>query len=414
MRCALASQLRSTAAGRPTSPRRLQPTREARICNQQSERLHHADVGSCRDQDSSRSLICDSCCTEKVTAMDLTSALEIRLHEAERRITVLLRNVKFVEEFRHLCRKERHERECEWETIGSVVVQPPSTPRPASTRPGCAAVAREAAPAAAQVEALEARVAKLETLDFEGRKEVSAVKNTAEALDFRVATLEAMDISLKANDVEMMLFQGSLATLRQLQQMPLQQALGSVRVQAPTTARPASTRPGCAAVAREAAPAAAQVEALEARVAKLETLDFEGRKEVSAVKNTAEALDFRVATLEAMDISLKAPETEEKLLDPGSLATLTQLAEQALQEVSKVSELSARLGSLQRRLTERQAAMESQSEEFGRALLSLLSDFQVHSAQAEKNWASFEEALSRRAAHPNEAILASEVGCTSS
>eukprot|EP00439_Symbiodinium_sp_Y106_P008090 s7532_g1.t1 len=249
MRCALASQLRSTGdrlqtAGRPTSPRRLQPTREARIRNQQSERLRHADVGSCRDQDSSRSLICDSCCTEKVTAMDLTSALEIRLHEAERRITVLLRNVKFVEEFRHLCRKER---ECEWETMGSIVVQPPSTPRPASTRPGCAAVAREAAPPAAQVEALEARVAKLEALDFEGRKEVSAVKNTAEALDFRVATLEAMDISLKA------------------------------------------------------------------------------------------------------------PETE-KLLDPGSLANVTQLAEQALQEVSKVSELSTRL-------TERQAAMESQSED---------------------------------------------------
>lgn len=227
--------------------------------------------------------------------MDLTSALEIRLHEAERRITVLLRNVKFVEEFRHLCRKER---ECEWETMGSIVVQPPSTPRPASTRPGCAAVAREAAPPAAQVEALEARVAKLEALDFEGRKEVSAVKNTAEALDFRVATLEAMDISLKA------------------------------------------------------------------------------------------------------------PETE-KLLDPGSLANVTQLAEQALQEVSKVSELSTRL-------TERQAAMESQSEEFGRGLLGLLSDFQVHSAQAEKNWASFDEALTRRAAHPNEAISASEIGCASS
>ncbi|CAE7205972.1 unnamed protein product, partial [Symbiodinium microadriaticum] len=105
MRCALAAQLRSAAAARPTSPGRLHPTREARICNHQSERLRRADVGSCRDQESSRSLICDSCCTEKVTAMDLTSALEIRLHEAERRITLLLRSVQFVEELRHLCRK---------------------------------------------------------------------------------------------------------------------------------------------------------------------------------------------------------------------------------------------------------------------------------------------------------------------
>ncbi|OLP99928.1 hypothetical protein AK812_SmicGene17483 [Symbiodinium microadriaticum] len=389
-----APKCRTSSAARPTSPGRLHPTREARICNHQSERLRRADVGSCRDQESSRSLICDSCCTEKVTAMDLTSALEIRLHEAERRITLLLRSVQFVEELRHLCRKER---ECEWEAIGSIVVQPPSTPRPASSRPGCAAVAREAAPAAAQVEALEARMAKLEALDFEGRKEVSAVKNAAEALDFRVATLEAMDISsLKVNEAEMMPFPGSMAALRQLQQMPLQQeALGSVLVQAPSTARPASSRPGCAAVAREAAPAAAQVEALEARMAKLEALDFEGRKEVSAVKNAAEALDFRVATLEAMDISsLKAPESE-KLLDPGSLATSMQLAEQALQQVSKVSEVSAHL-------TERQAAMESQSEEFGRALLGLLSDFQVHTAQAEENWAAFEEAVSRRAVHPNE------------
>ncbi|CAE7307964.1 unnamed protein product [Symbiodinium natans] len=309
MRAALAPQLRSPArTASPWSPNR---DREARISARQYQRLRHADVSSGGQREH----------FELTTAMDLTSALELRLYEAEQRICALLRDVEYVEEFRQLFHEAR-ERQAE----GCLVVRPPSAPRPATTRtrPWTVPVAREeAASSMVRVEAVEARVAKLEALDLDGLKEVSTMKAAAEALDVRVASLEAAAADFDGHkEMERVLARESLATSTHLAELALQQD------------------------------------------------DME---------------------LQLESIRFTAPLCTQKRRWPKQA---TQAEEKAFAQASEVSEIAEQAQSL----TRRQDAMESQFEEFGRALLGLLSDFQVHAALAEQHW-GFQEASQRQASH---------------
>jgi len=210
-----------------------------------------------------------------VASLDMTSALETRLAEVEQRVSSLLRDVEFLEEFRQLFQEAR-ERDA-GPSFG-VVARPPSAPRPAWVRPTQSAagpIPKEEIPSPANpVDALEARLAKLEALDFEGLS--------------------------KVKDLECAVAQERLETSTQLVQL---------------------------------------------------TTMLNSQQEEMA----------------------KQLESMESTLWP-KLAAETEKATAA--EVSKVAEIAAKINT-------RQTSMESQFEEFGRTLLGLLSDVQVHTAQTE-------------------------------
>jgi len=138
MRAAMAVQLRST--GHTTG---LKSPREARVFSRQCQRFRHANLASGHPHEYPELV---------VAALDLASALEERLAEAEFRLSELTQNVEFLEEFRELFRARDL-------SCAPGVLRPPATPKPATARPASHFVSQEAF---SQSTALEARLSWLE------------------------------------------------------------------------------------------------------------------------------------------------------------------------------------------------------------------------------------------------------------
>eukprot|EP00931_Biecheleriopsis_adriatica_P104387 TRINITY_DN7906_c0_g1_i1.p1 TRINITY_DN7906_c0_g1~~TRINITY_DN7906_c0_g1_i1.p1 ORF type:complete len:418 (-),score=141.68 TRINITY_DN7906_c0_g1_i1:79-1332(-) len=338
--------------------------------------------------------------------------LEERLEAAESRISQLLEDAEFIEEFKEVLKYS-----CQLNAGAARPVSPPSGPRPQSARPAGRVRRLPAAPAAWQ------ETNQTEQPTPAHAQDCSAVEMPPAELEERVAKLEAAGLqeALQAVSHEMEMLarssQGLLAVAREEQQAAMSEQLHELRQGAQLFAdRQAAMHAQLQQLGHQSssmAPFAEQLQQLSQstldiheqqaataeRTAQLECL----KERLPVIAERQACMDEQLQELKLSMDSTKKPE-QVSTVDLDEVRHKTQsLDEQQMLLASQLQQLSQNIHGLQQRHATSaeqvvcdQSTIASQLQEFGRHLLGLVGDMEVHAARTDDRLNSLEACWERQ------------------